>query len=154
MTNSKSLLVCISIKFDSFPQYGQLKFISISWIYPKGHFARLRGNDYSLFTINHSPFFALLHSNLLFGPQVVYRRCRAESRREKRPANKYRCGQARDGDPQPVPVDPGQQFLRGIRAADLREAAAVNGCPYLAVAWVLWIVVTAFMGVADRPVEY
>jgi hypothetical protein len=56
-----------------------IKIHFISWIYPKGHFARLRGNDYSLFTINHSPFFALLHSMVLLRPQIVYRRCRAET---------------------------------------------------------------------------
>jgi hypothetical protein len=53
-----------------------------------------------------------------------------------------------------MPVEPCEGALDGVRTAYLREAAAVNGCPYLAVAWVLWIVVTAFMGVADRPVEY
>ena len=36
-----------------------------------------------------------------------------------------------------------------IRAADLREAAAVNVGPYLAVAWILRVMVAAFMRVAD-----
>jgi hypothetical protein len=96
----------------------------------------------------------LLHGLVLLGPQIVYRRCRAETHRKQRPENKYSRSQAHHGKFEPVPVDPRQGALDGVRTAYLREAAAVNGCPYLAVAWVFGVVVATFMCVADRLAQY